>query len=370
MPVDDDSDDETVAEIQLENPFIDETDQQPLSPSCAAADLGLSAALEDEEAAINDLVISSQLVTTPYLEQFDLAFNQEYNLVICLPCGAGIPLVSVHTHLATKCCTRMIWQEHKGTWNHTKVILPHQPSVSRLPSKAAFKQAIVESLQEADLIQDQCDILDASSAMEWFESLPKLTKTVPPAVLGLRVFHNAFQCDICGKCSPTENGIQYHYSTEKHGSATDAIHPKTVQTLTENSSYVSYFEVVDTTDQSGPSLSLPAQKPPSARDEDDFIQAQRLLEAKQKFVMPLVKTAIPTSDLRQVLPVYHELRIHEFLSKFPDIRPTLRKPYERQPKNQRYQRLQRIVVETFKITMDHLPRLHNSIRMYITNCTP
>ena len=105
-------------------------------------------------------------------------------------------------------------------------------------------------------------------------------------------------------------------------------------------------------------------------DEDDFLEAARLLEAKQHFVMPLVKTTTPTSDLRQVLLVYHELRIHEFLSRVSNIRPTLCRPYQRQPKNHKYQRLRRIVVEAFKTTMDSVPHLHNSIRMYITNCTP
>jgi hypothetical protein len=134
MRIDDDSDDETLAEIPLENPFLDETDP---SPSYASANLDASP-LEDEEEGINDSVADCQLVTTSYLDQFDLAFNRKYNLIICLPCGSGLPLVALHKHLTITSCERMLWQEHMGIWKSTKVVLPHQPSVSRLPPKAAF----------------------------------------------------------------------------------------------------------------------------------------------------------------------------------------------------------------------------------------
>jgi hypothetical protein len=164
------------------------------------------------------------------------------------------------------------------------------------------------------------------------------------------------------------NSIESHYSTSRHGgSCTDAFRSKTVQTLTEN--YPSYFEVEDTIDISNPFNFAPSLQPGFESEEDDIVQAQILLDRKQQFVMPLVKTT-PTTDLRQVLPVYHELRIHEFLSKFSDIRPILRRPFERQPKNPIYQRLQRVVVNVFKTTMDRVNILHNSIHMYITNCTP
>src|SRR5258707_5977659 len=325
LRVDDDSDDETVAEIQLENPFLDEKDQQLLSPSYVTTDLDASS-LEDEEGTI-DPVTDSQLMTTPYLDQFDLAFNCKYNLIICQPCGAGLPLAAVHKHLTITSCERMRWHEHIGIWKSTMVVLPHQPSVSRVPSKTAFTKAIVESLQEADLIQKRSDILSACSSTEWIETSHELTQPVPPAVLGLRVFHNAYQCHICEKFYLTSNSMEHHYSQEKHGgSATDALPSKTVQTLAENRPYISYFEVVDNADQSDLSLSSSACNPPSDSDEDGFLEAERLLEAKQRFVMPLVKTTTPTIDLRQVLPVYHELRIHEFLSRFSDIRPTLRRP--------------------------------------------
>jgi hypothetical protein len=359
MLVYEDSDDETVAEIEIENPFIKETDPR-LSPLYPSANVDASALEDDSDT-------DSQLVTTSYLDQFDLAFNRKYKLIICQPCGSGVPLVALHKHLTTTSCERMMWQEHVGIWKSTKVVLPHQPSVTSPPPKTAFTRAIVESLQEADLIHDQCDILSACGQKEWFEASHALTPPISPAVIGLRVFHNAYQCHICEKIHLTWNSISSHYSKAKHGgSVADAFGSKTVQTLTENRSYISYFEVVDNADQSDHSPSLSAHN----QDEDDFLEAERLLEAKQRFVMPLVKTATPTSDLRQVLPVYHELRIHEFLSRFSDIRPTLRRPFQRQPKNDKYRRLQKIIVETFKTTMDRLPHLHNSIRMYITNCNP
>ena len=350
MLVDDDSDDEgTVVNVEPENPFIDKADRHLsfCSPSDDTPNLP-----EDNQV---DPGATDELMSTTYLDQFDLAFNQKYKLVICQPCGAGIPLSSVHKHLKTTHCRRMIWQEHKDTWSLTMVLLPHQPSATMVPSKAKFIRKITESLTEAGLVEDRLDIMDIPNSST---SLPELKRC--PAVLGLRVFHNAYQCHICDKFYLTRNSIETHYSAEGHG-VNYALRSKTVQTLAEH--HLPYFEVEDPID---PSNSAPSSTPAF---EDDFLQAQTLLDRKQQFVMPLVKTT-PTSDLRHVLPVYHELRIHEFLSKFSDSRSILQQPYERQPKNPIYQRLRRVVVNKFKTTIDLVILLHNSIRIYITNCTP
>ena len=98
----DSSDDEvTVVESEFENPFLDHTP----SPSIGVEGPTIETETLDE------------FVTTPYLDQFGLAFNQKYKLIICQPCGAGMPLVATHQHLKTTECKRMIWQEHSGGWN-------------------------------------------------------------------------------------------------------------------------------------------------------------------------------------------------------------------------------------------------------------
>ena len=357
----DDSDDEvTVVESEFENPFLDHAP----SPSVGTEEPTIETETLDE------------LVTTPYLDQFGLAFNQKYKLIICQPCGAGIPLVATHRHLKTTECKRMIWQEHRGEWYASQVVLPHPPSVSRVPSKPAFIKKITQSLQEADLIDDQLEIMDASTSTEWHLALPALDS--PPAVVGLRVFSNAYQCHVCAKFYLTLNSIAYHYnSTADHSSPGSAIHSKkTIQTLTENASYVSYFQVRDTTNLPQPEVQVSSDpvfpstsEPTPGFERDELLCTQDLLEARQRFVMPLVKTT-PASDLRQVLPVYHELRIHKFLSQFSDVRSSLWKPYERRPKDLVYQSLRRAMVNLFKATMDRIDTLHNSIRIHITNCTP
>src|SRR5258707_289017 len=96
MLVYEDSDDETVAEIEIENPFINETDPR-LSPLYPSANVDASALEDDSDT-------DSQLVTTSYLDQFDLAFNRKYKLIICQPCGSGVPLVALHKHLTTTSC--------------------------------------------------------------------------------------------------------------------------------------------------------------------------------------------------------------------------------------------------------------------------
>jgi len=359
----DSSDDEvTVVETEFENPFLDHAP----SPSIGVEEPTIETETLDELVATLD-----ELVTTPYLDQFGLVFNQKYKLIICQPCGAGIPLVATHRHLKTTECRRMIWQEHRGGWNASQVVLPHPPSVSRVPSKPAFIKKITQSLQEADLIDDPLEIMDASTQTEWHLALPALDS--PPAVVGLRVFSDAYQCHVCDKLYLTLKSIAHHYnSTPDHSSPGSAIHSKTVQTLTENASYVSYFQVRDTTNLSQPEVQVspdPVSLSTSGFERDELLCAQDLLEARQRFVLPLVKTT-PASDLRQVLPVYHELRIHQFLSQFSDIRSSLWKPYERRPKDPVYQSLRRAMVNLFKATMDRIDTLHNSIRIHITNCTP
>jgi hypothetical protein len=311
--VGEDSDDEgAVVDVEIENPFIDKTDRRLSSSSQTD---GVPSPPEDKQVAMDDPGTMDELISTAYLDQFELAFNQKYKLLICQPCGAGIPLSSTHSHLKKTHCKRMMWQEHKGTWSQTSVLLPHQPSATMVPLKAQFIQKIIESLKGAGLIADQLDVMDALNPPTWYSSLPKLD--LCPAVLGLRIFHSAYQCHICHKFYLLWNSIKSHYSTSRHGgSCTDAFRSKTVQTLTEN--YPSYFEVEDTIDISNPSNFAPSPQPGFESEEDDIVQAQILLDRKQQFVMPLVKTT-PTTDLRQVLPVYHELWIHEFLSKFSDI---------------------------------------------------
>jgi hypothetical protein len=365
MPVNNDSDDDTIVEADIENPFIDKTDQQPPSSSSQIDySLCLTPGNEQAQPEVTNELMTDELLTTDYLDRFDLAFNRKYNLIICQPCGAGIPLSSTHSHLESTRVKRMIWQEHIGSWKLTPVVLPHQPSVRMLPPKAKLIKNITESLKATGLVEDESGIRDITTSADWYLSLPR--PDLGPAILGLRVFHGALQCHVCDKLFLSAVGLQSHYSKAKHGSFTDAHHSKTVQTLTEHHS--SYFEVIDTVFHP-PSNSLPPALEPDFDGDEDFQEAQHLLKLKQQFLMPTEKTA-PTKDLRQVLPVYHQLGIHTVLSDLSDIRPILRKPYERQLDNPVYKRLRLVVVTAFKTAMDDLNNLHNSIRMYITNCTP
>lgn len=180
-------------------------------------------------------------------------------------------------------------------------------------------------------------------------------------------------CHICDKFYLTWNGILQHYSaTPQHSSSCDAIGSKFVQTLTESPGWVSYFEVRDTAHLprvSSDSVLPNTSEPTLGFERDKLLHTQGLLEARQLFVMPLVKST-PASDLRQVLPVYHELRIHKFISQFSDIRSSLWEPYKRKSKDLVYQGLRKIVVNLFKATVDRIDALHNSIRIHITNYTP
>lgn len=294
MPVDHDSDNDTIVETDIENPFIE---QHPSSSSQIDYSLSVTPGNEQAQPQMTDKLTTNKLMTTDYLNRFDLAFNRKYNLIICQPCGAGIPLSSTHSHLESTRVKRIIWQEHIGSWKHTLVVLPHQPSVRMLPSRAKLIKNITESLKATGLVEDESVILDIKTSADWYLSLP--TPDLGPAILGLRVFHGTLQCHVCDKLYLSAVGLQSHYSKAKHGSSTNAHHSKTVQTLTEHHS--SYFEVIDT-EFYPPSHSLPPTFPSAA-----FLTFAGASVLDQ--VVPLADPGCPGGTIKFSLEVIHLVRL-------------------------------------------------------------
>ena len=168
-------------------------------------------------------VPKEELVTTPFLAQYGVAFNTLYKILICISCAEGFALRNLCTHLRADEATRPNWDEKLEQWGASKVVFEGHPCTAT-GKPAKFQKLVVESLISGGLVTNQEEIRDALDFDSWKGiGLPKFTGDRPP-VLGLRTFARAFRCiaplavdqsKTCGYISTALSSIRNH-CTKSH----------------------------------------------------------------------------------------------------------------------------------------------------------
>jgi hypothetical protein len=80
---------------------------------------------------------SDEVVTTPFLKTYGLAFNTIFKLIICVPCRSGWSLSHIHSHLRST--DVHVFKKQQGRygepdvkWTQVKVPVDHNPVVQKM----------------------------------------------------------------------------------------------------------------------------------------------------------------------------------------------------------------------------------------------
>jgi hypothetical protein len=272
---------------------------------------------------------------------------------------------------------RTNWDAGVKSWKSTRVVYENHPS-GKLPSTKAFSKFIIESLISKGHIVSKEDIRDAPNQFAWKTlPLPNFSGKKRPQVLGLRLFTNVVQCTvlmeddsnkvICGHISPSSASMRDHIY-RIHGSGyRQQWQLTTAQTLTEDKSWMHYFEV------SSEALPCEAALHMTLTLTDpsgfDVATARELLQQTTATYTHDLHV-VPDQDVKTVLPTFIETGVDQFLQQFN--RTTLRKKYDPNPDKAMYSTLRALVVDTYSDNIKQLveERLPNNILLHVTNCTP
>lgn len=318
--------------------------------------------------------MTGDIITTPVLDKYGVSFNTLYKLLICTSCAEGFPLKALHTHLRRDDNKRSNWDEGLKAWKLTRVVYENHCS-GKIPPLKTFIKNIIDSLVLEGHITSEKDICAASNQSDWKSlALPKFIGEKRPQVLGLRVFYNAVKCTVkddkkvmCGHIVLGSESMRQHIwltHGKGHGNQKELT---TAQTLTEDKSWMHYFEVSSDTPICQAVLhSTSMLTEPSAFDA----AAARELLRKTTVNYTHDLHVVPDLNVKTILPTFIETGVDKFLRQFN--RTTLQKNYDPEPDNAMYSTLRALVVDTYSNDIEQLKegKLESHLLLYVTNCTP
>lgn len=288
----------------------------------------------------------SALVTTPELEAFGLQFNTEYKLIICESCQVGLPFDSITNHFNNPPQSRT--QFTGGEWKFGPFSTRH---ITKIGSPAL--NTIILSLVSHNYIQEESDIRRAKTGKDW-NDLP----TPLAYVAGIRVFENVYQCG-CGYVCATLSTMKSSHKPKCDHNNRNQLTLVIAQTLCELKGFTKYFVISHNGDM--PQEQVPAINPPLKETAADRLR-------RKMAPMTTLHDISPEDDVRRVLPVYVNLRIHTFFRQYD--RTKIWQPFLRDKTNQLYKRLQKVVVKSFSTDVERIDSLNHSLLVRMTNCTP
>ena len=319
-----------------------------------------------------------ELVTTPFLAQYGVAFNTLYKILICTSCAEGFSLQGLHTHFNTDGAIRPNWDKQLEHWSASKVVFEDHPCTAT-GKPDTFQNLVVESLISGGLVTNPEEICDAADFNSWKEiGLPKFTGD-RPQVLGLRTFAGAFRCiapgvkgKTCGYISTALSTIKNHCTQHHPGLGFKRGEVVLAQTLCEVPGQQIYFEVslkgrLSTYNQTTNSNTI------SINASGFDLEAARglLHQTTATYTNNLIHLNVaPDLNMKTILPVFVETGVDQFIQPFN--RKNFRKRYDPSREDPMYLTLRGLVLETYRQDMDNVKegKLPANLLFNMTNCTP
>ena len=324
--------------------------------------------------------VGKDLVTTPTLSKFGLVFNKSLRLIICSTCCEGLPLCSVRSHLRAESASRATYQH--GAWHLANVEFRH-PGQACIPPPKLFKERLISSLIEANIITDADEILDSDKGTGWIiramASLsPSETEEELDAIAGLRKYDHSLGCNFpeCDYTCRTLNTIQSHWSkTASHKGyaklqGRSRYRHVTTQTLCEFPGYEKFFRVREP-DKKKKSVQPSSGSPEvNFKSEGEFLKMMANMMHEQKNDVMEELNLSPIADQKTILPFIRDSRIEGFTKKHERTVPQLRPP-PIQAIDTKYRTLRQLALRLAldKLALFRLPEepINPTVLAHITN---
>ena len=323
---------------------------------------------------------SSDIVTTPFLRAYSLAFNTVFKLIICEKCRSGWSLAHIHSHLRNtnmQVFKKQNSRDEEIRWAQVTVAADHNPSVQKMAAKPKFQAAIIDSLKKEGYIMDDAEIRQEAESSEWTNaSIPGLDdehRLIHP-IQGIDIFDDCYGCPIsnCRYIARNKVMLSKHRSGVHNvagGRDFQSLVRKSIQaqTLTEMNGFVNLFEVLP---QSSVFVLPTSHSVGVSGSNMPNVDVVSLLRQKKADIIHSLNIPV-TDDVRTLLPVFVNSGIHKFLHKFDSMAllSLLNVPNNKNPPLA-FKRLRQMLVSSFWDDLKLFENINSTVLNLITNCTP